>query len=82
MRERFTRIFYGATVLLVIALFVVAALGFFLGRATMLRWLSPLCWLALCTTGTAGIVRRRLTAQEWGLIVVLVLIIAISWWLG
>ena len=42
MRERFTRIFYGATVLLVIALFVVAALGFFLGRATMLRWLSPL----------------------------------------
>lgn len=82
MRERFTRIFYGATVLLVIALFVVAALGFFLGRATMLWWLSPLCWLALCTTGAAGIVRRRLTAQEWGLIVVLVLIIAISWWLG
>lgn len=82
MRERFTRIFYGATVLLVIALFVVAALGFFLGRATMLRWLSPLCWLALCTTGVAGIVRWRLTAQEWGLIVVLVLIIAISWWLG
>ena len=83
MRERFTRIFYGATVLLVIALFVVAALGFFLGRVTMLRWLSPLCWLALCTTGAAGIVRRRrLTAQEWGLIVVLVLIIAISWWLG
>lgn len=82
MRERFIRIFYGATVLLVIALFVVVALGFFLGRATVLRWLSPLCWLALCTMGAAGIVRRRLTAQEWGLIVVLVLIIAISWWLG
>ena len=82
MRERFTRIFYGATVLLVIALFVVAALGFFLGRATMLRWLSPLCWLALCTTGATGIIRRRLTTQEWGLVIVLVLIIAISWWLG
>lgn len=82
MRERFIRIFYGATVLLVIALFVVVALGFFLGRATVLRWLSPLGWLALCTTGTTGIIRRRLTPQEWGLMIVLVLIMGISWWLG
>ncbi|MFK5676136.1 MULTISPECIES: hypothetical protein [unclassified Ligilactobacillus] len=82
MREKFTRIFYGATVLLMIALFVVAALGFFLGRTVMLRWLSPLGWLTLCATGATGIIRRRLTAQEWGLIIVLVLIIMISWWLG
>lgn len=82
MRERFTQIFHGSTVLLVITLFAVVALGFFLGRATMLRWLFPVGWLALGTTVITGIMRRRLTAQEWGLIGVLALIMLISWWLS
>lgn len=82
MRERFTRIFHGATVLLVITLFAVAALGFFLGRTTMLRWLFLVSWLTLGATVITGIMRRRLTVQEWGLIGVLALIMLISWWLS